>query len=53
MTCLHIDLRKQVGALDGGPEKSTRYRCLECGTFFEIRPYEVKVTTGPPPKDAA
>lgn len=47
--CLHINLIKQVGALDGGPQKSTRYRCRECGEFFVLRPYEVVVTIGPPP----
>lgn len=46
--CWHIHLIKQVGALDDGPEKSTRYRCKECGAFLVVKPYTVDVSIGPP-----
>jgi hypothetical protein len=44
-TCFHVNLIKQVGPMDGGPEKSTRYRCQGCSAFFVIEPYRVEVST--------
>lgn len=46
--CFHINLVKQVGSLDDGPAKSTRYRCQnpECGAFLVMKPYEVEVSIG-------
>lgn len=46
-TCWHVFLTKQTGPLDGGPAKSKRYRCQECGTFLVAEPYGVEVTIGP------
>lgn len=45
--CFHINLVKQVGSLDDGPAKSTRYRCKECGAFLVTKPYVVEVSIGP------
>lgn len=46
--CIHINLIKQVGPMDGG-EKSKRYRCGECSEFFIVEPDIVRVHQGKPP----
>jgi hypothetical protein len=50
--CIHVNLIKQVGPLDGGPVKSTRYRCEKCSEFFYIKPATIEVRYGGEPDHA-
>lgn len=40
--CLHVNLVKQTGPMDGGIN-SKRYVCKECGESFRAEPMEIVV----------